>query len=465
MKVLSSLSSVYSLKENKNDFRNDPYFYNEKFVTIYNFIKAKSSYKIGDLFDIFTGISPTGNYSKEGIPFIRIQDLEPFGVFEENVVRVKEENTNKVTTKVQKYDILLAITGATIGKVSIYLGKKHAFCTSDILVLRPKQKLSIEKIFGIYTLFLSQHYLLIFKKGVTGVSNQHLNPKYVYEIPVILNEKVKKIGNKLKQAIEAKIEAERKRGEVEEIYRDLLPSEDELIKNKKEVSTVLRLQDVKKIKRIDPQFFSVWIRKVIEKLNTKNTFNLEKNKFLRGKTPSESEYTSSGVFVVKVRNILQDGRIEIKGDKSYIDESNFKKNYKNFIVKDGDIIFVATGKGSIGRVGIFLHGDINSIASGELLIYREKDEIKRWLILGLFLQKIIQDILDKIALGPSGQTHLYPEQIVNIPIPILSEEEAKNLIENLSNYFFLMEKSKQLHSQSMKELNKILGLNYGGDNS
>ena len=73
MKVLSSLSSVYSLKENKDDFRNDPYFYNEKFVTIYNFIKAKSSYKIGDLFDIFTGISPTGNYSKEGIPFIRIQ--------------------------------------------------------------------------------------------------------------------------------------------------------------------------------------------------------------------------------------------------------------------------------------------------------------------------------------------------------------------------------------------------------
>lgn len=183
MKVLSDLSSVYSVEENKNDFRNDPYFYNKKFVTTFDFVKTKSSCKIKDLFNIFTGISPPGKYADKGIPFIRIQDLDTFGVFEEGIVRIKEF-TNKSYVKIKKHDILLAITGATIGKVSIYLGKENALCTSDILVLRPKKNVSVEEVFRIYTLFLSPYYLLIFKKGVTGVSNQHLHPKYVSQIPL-----------------------------------------------------------------------------------------------------------------------------------------------------------------------------------------------------------------------------------------------------------------------------------------
>jgi len=480
MKVISEISVVSTLQDYQRFYRADPYSVHPRKVRSIEKIEEvvkENGYDVLPLIELLE-IPPSSG--RGGLPVIsngEVEIVKPANLTDLFFVDLTDcERTtldaynSSEKGRLQNLDILVLSAAHAEGYIGTNTSIVHlndderAICIGELIRLRP----NIDRINPYYlTLYLNSiigKYMLNY--SVRG-QTVHLYPKDIEFLPVLLPpRKIQdSIGNKLKQAIEAKIEAERKRGEVEEIYRDLLPSEDELIKNKKEVSTVLRLQDVKKIKRIDPQFFSVWIRRVIEKLNKKNTFNLEKNKFLRGKTPSESEYTSSGIFVVKVRNILQDGRIEIKGDKSYISGSNFEKNYKNFIVKDGDIIFVATGKGSIGRVGIFLHGDINSIASGELLIYREKDEIKRWLILGLFLQKIIQDILDKIALGPSGQTHLYPEQIVNIPIPILSEEEAKNLIENLSNYFFLMEKSKQLHSQSMEELNKILGLNYGGDKS
>jgi len=109
-------------------------------------------------------------------------------------------------------------------------------------------------------------------------------------------------------------------------------------------------------------------------------------------------------------------------------------------------------------VGIFLQ-DSKAICSGELLVYKETDEIKKWLILGLFLQPVMQEILDKLALGPSGQTHIYPKQIAKIPIPKFSEDKVDTFITDLNNYFLLMNKSLQLHTQAMEELNKLLDLN------
>ena len=286
-------------------------------------------------------------------------------------------------------------------------------------------------------------------------------------MPVLLppREIQDSIGNKLKEAIDAKIEAGRKKEEVKQAYTKVLPSDDDLDKYSKEITTIIRTQETKTAKRIDPQYFSKYVEGILTKLKTTDNFYLEKRKFFRGKTPSEKEYTTSGIFVIKVRDVLSDGRVNLKGAKSYIDESNFEKNYKKYAVHNGDILFVATGKGSIGRVGLLYGISTKAIASGELLVYREMDETKRWIILGLFLQQPLQSILDKISLGPSGQTHLYPDQIVRIPIPLLEPSKRECIITCLKEYLRLMNLSEQLHSQAMEELNRLLGLKNEGDES
>ncbi|GAB6065469.1 hypothetical protein JCM9492_05610 [Aquifex pyrophilus] len=195
------ISSKYNIKEIKSTKRCDPHFHNPKFVKIFEFIKSKSSYKIRDFFKLLKGVTPSGNYYDEGIPFIRIQDLTPFGIDIEHVAKIRKEEAPANATIVRQYDILLAITGATIGKISIYLEEKGAFCTSDILILRPKDKLSHEEIFGFLALFSTQHYNLVFKKGVTGVTNQHLSAEYVSQIPILFNRLIKEIGEKYKDII------------------------------------------------------------------------------------------------------------------------------------------------------------------------------------------------------------------------------------------------------------------------
>ena len=371
--------------------------------------------------------------------------------------------------RLQNLDILVLSAAHAEGYIGTNTSIVHlndgerAICIGELIRLRP----NIDRINPYYlTLYLNSiigRYMLNY--SVRG-QTVHLYPKDIEFLPILLPpQKIQdSISNKLKQAIEAKIEAEKKREEIDEIYSGFLPSHDELFKYRKEISAILGLRNVMKVRRVDPQYFSLWIRKVIDRLQKTSNFKLTINKFFRGKTPSENEYNNSGIFVIKVRNILMDGRIELIEEKSCIEENNFDRNYKKFKINRGDIIFVATGKGSIGRIGIFLH-DVKAIVSGELLIYREEDENKRWLILGLFLQKVIQEMLDKTALGPSGQTHLYPEQIVNIPAPYPPEEEVNTITESLKNYFSLMDSSKQLHFQAMEELNKILGLNAGGDKS
>lgn len=478
MKVISEISVISTLQNYQRFYRADPYSVHPRKVRSIEKVKEIAEENSYDVLPLLKLLETPPSSGRGGLPLSsdgEVKIVKPanltdlFFVDLTNCERTTIDAYNSSEKgRLQDGDILVLSAAHAEGYIGTNTSIVHlndnekAICIGELIRLRP----NIEKI--------NPYYLILYLNSMIGkymlnysVRGQtvHLYPKDIEHLPVLLppREIQDSIGNKLKQAIEAKIEAEKKRKEIKEIYAEILPDTERLIRYKKEISTIVRIQDAKRIGRVDPQYFSKWIKQIIENVQQIGCFFLEESKFLRGKTPSEKEYKNSGVFVVKVRNILQDGRIEIKGEKSYIDETDFDKNYKNFAIEYGDIIFVATGKGSIGRVGIFLH-DLKAVCSGELLIYRESDEIKRWLILGLFLQPVMQEVLDKIALGPSGQTHLYPKQITKIPIPKFSEDKIRILVNNLKNYFSVIDESLQLHIQAMEELNKLLGLNSGGDN-
>ena len=467
MKGLSIISASFTLSEAKKFWRNDPHYYapiNTFMEDILIKGEEDGKYRVKQLCQVAKIVDVTENpENKDEFNYIDIGTNK--GQLLASGYKLKgSEAPSRARRKVKKGDLLTAVSGSQTGKeehVAVLVPDEldGSIASTGFEVIRPVKANSY------YLLLLFNHSIIkkqIFRR-LRGSAIPAVWRRDLKNILVPINEKLLKISNKLRQAIEAKIEAEKKRKEVIDIYTEILPNTTELIRYKKEISTIVKIQDARKIGRVDPQYFSKWIKQVINCIQQTDYFYLEESKFSRGKTPSEKEYKNSGVFVVKVRNILQDGRIEVKGEKSYIDETNFERNYKNFTIEYGDIIFVATGKGSIGRVGIFLQKNLKAICSGELLVYREPNETKRWLILGLFLQSVMQEVLDKIALGPSGQTHLYPRQITKIPIPKFSESKIKILVNSLSNYFSLMDKSLQLYSQAMGEVNKLLGLNSGGN--
>ncbi len=69
---------------------------------------------------ISSGVTPRGGYKiykKEGIPFIRSQNVYPFGIITEDIVFISDEiHESMPRTKVQNFDVLLNITGASIGR-------------------------------------------------------------------------------------------------------------------------------------------------------------------------------------------------------------------------------------------------------------------------------------------------------------------------------------------------------------
>ena len=81
------------------------------------------------------------NYvTTEGIPLIRIGNIKPEIDFNE-AQKVPEEYAALFKTfVVKKNDILVALTGATIGKSSVYKSTRLALLNQRVAILRPKGK-------------------------------------------------------------------------------------------------------------------------------------------------------------------------------------------------------------------------------------------------------------------------------------------------------------------------------------
>ena len=135
--------------------RIDPYFYKESFKKAFSLIE-KSQYPICKLKDISekitSGITPLSggdSYTniREGIPFIRSGNIDINGNlnFEELLyLKPKIHNTIMKSSQLKKNDLIVAIVGATIGRVGIYLDNIEANINQAIALIRLKQEINPE---------------------------------------------------------------------------------------------------------------------------------------------------------------------------------------------------------------------------------------------------------------------------------------------------------------------------------
>ena len=135
--------------------RIDPYFYKESFKKAFSLIE-KSQYPICKLKDISekitSGITPLSegdSYTniREGIPFIRSGNIDINGNlnFEELLyLKPKIHNTIMKSSQLKQNDLIVAIVGATIGRVGIYLDNIEANINQAIALIRLKQEINPE---------------------------------------------------------------------------------------------------------------------------------------------------------------------------------------------------------------------------------------------------------------------------------------------------------------------------------
>ena len=175
------------------------YYINEtNFINNEMYKKGLKLKRISEIANVGKGFSYT-SLDNKSIPYIRISDLDDLLINFDTAELVDEKTySEKKSSQLEKYDLIFAITGATIGKVSLFYNSKYSKATlsSDTAFVRLKDKNDAAYVLLYLKSFIGQLGIL---KGVTGATNRHLSLEHIGDIFIPV------IDNKLKQEINMRV--------------------------------------------------------------------------------------------------------------------------------------------------------------------------------------------------------------------------------------------------------------------
>lgn len=138
--------------------------------------------------------------------------------------------------------------------------------------------------------------------------------------------------------------------------------------------------------------------------------------FLSGYAFKGTDFTSSGIPIIKIKNI-QNGKVTLE-DSTYVSESVINGKLERFQLQAGDILIAMTGQGSVGRVGkLYISNNTAPYLNQRVgkFIPDEKNLNKDFLYY-VISTRVYEQLLFAAGSG-SGQPNLSPATIMSVEIP------------------------------------------------
>ena len=416
---------------------------------------------------IGAGSTPTGGnsvYSRTGIKFIRSQNVYEDGLVLDDIAYISKEINNKKSGSIVKAkDILLNITGGSIGRstlvpddfdignvnqhvlivrlVDLELRKfTHLTLTSPHI-----QKQIIERQVGSGRGGLSATTFSSFLMPIPPLSEQERIQKRVNEYLNLLfsvnNDKnslkciIEFTKNKvLNLAIQGKLVSQNPDDEPASVLLKRIRTEkDELIKSgkikrDKKESVIFRGDDNSYYEKFADGNIDCIDEEIHFKLpngwECSRIKSIVKKDIKRGKAPKYTENSNTMVFAQKCNR--KKGEIDMTLAQ-YLDENALSKYPAEEFMQDGDILINSTGTGTLGRVGIYHSSENierkNIVPDSHVTTIRSYEEIQAAYVY-IFL-KSIQPYLENHGEGSTNQKELKPDTLKSliIPIPPCSEQQ------------------------------------------
>ncbi len=175
---------VFILQKSELEKRLDPFFYQEKFTTNISAIKS-GKFPIKYLREIISGDLIKGSLpkqeEKEGEnSVIQINCINPDGTISLYDL-LKAKDIFNIQQKLVKGDVLVVITGATIGKISQWKYDGDYFLGGDIVKFQTNNLADNTFIFHVLRWILLQ---IEMKRNITGATNGHLSPEDIKCLPI-----------------------------------------------------------------------------------------------------------------------------------------------------------------------------------------------------------------------------------------------------------------------------------------
>ena len=357
-------------------------------------------------------------YLEEGVPYIRVQNLSWQGeiLYDGMVYISKEINLANKKSILKPNDLLIAKTGATIGKIGIIpANMPTANTTSSVgkITLNFEQNdVTFWKFYFQSDIFLNEIFTSAYQKSAQPGFNIDELIDFVVIHPN--KEEKEKIASFL----------ERKTSEI----NTLVEKDKQLIELIEEKRTAL-INHVM-TKGLNPKAMMKdsgieWIGKVPER------WEIKKIKHLAGNcsTPVQTgpfgaqlhanDYVDDGIPLILIRNVY-DQKISSQDIPRITKEDS--ERLSMYKLKEGDYVFSRVG--TLGRCAIITKNEEGWLISGQMLRLRLKDIRLNLHFIGYILQsKISEDYLSIESVGSTRES-LNTEIVMNMPftLPPLSEQ-------------------------------------------
>jgi type I restriction enzyme S subunit len=471
--------SMVNVSELEGELRIDAEYYEPFYLRNEEKIKRKKWEYLGDLLSEKPqyGTTPEGGiFEPSGIPFIRSQDFKEGFVDINQFCSFEFHLKNKKSNVIQK-DILLAVVGATIGEVGLYMLEEEANINQNIARLR-FNKLNP---FYAFSFMKTQFFINQLYRFNTGNAQPYLNTFQVnsFKIPIPSDtfQNFQKFIEKLVlKAYEERQKAEQFYKEAEEILLEELGLKNWKPKTKKikiggrefeeeENISIRNLSEVIKADRMDAEYWEPKYDELIKKLKQKAILKSLKeflaSKLLKGVEVGSENYLENGIPFIRVSNISEFGIVG--RDQKYISEELYLQLKDKFKPKKGEILLTKDATPGIAYV---LKEDLKGIIASGIVRLKVENIEKEYLAL------VINSIIGQMQIlkegGGSIISHWKPNQIEFLLVPLI-EPQTKKISQLIQQFFKARENSKKLLEIAKKtveiyiEKDEEEGLNYANN--
>ncbi len=443
--LLSGLEAVElklsEVLEDNFTFRFDPEYFKRIYLKIEQNIKNKKFDKLINLSNKITdfGAFSQNNfieYKKKGNHyFIRNQDMKDMFISDEKIF-IDENVYNKLTLKLDEYDLLLQRTGS-IGKAGMVLKKDLPSSANQNLA---QIKLNLEKInpYYINTFLNSKIGNNIFDRLATGNVQPWLNLGQIenIKIPIFLKDFQAKVETIVKSSYQKLENSKTLYKQAEE----LLLKELDLLNftpSKEKVAIKSFSESFGVSGRLDSEYYQPKYDEIIEKIKSYNCGYETINEACTLKNVNYKLEDKKFYQYIELSNIGTTG--DITGC-TYEQGKDLPSRARR-LIKENDVI-ISSIEGSLEKVAIVRKEFDNSLCSTGFYVINS-DKVNTETLLVLFKNRVIQQILKKNCSG-TILTAINKDEFLNIVIPIIDINIQTKIEEKIKESFKLKEESKQL---------------------
>jgi type I restriction enzyme, S subunit len=417
------------------------------------------------------------DYEEEGIKLLRIGDILKNGTIDYgNMNCLPLEYAGKYERfALQDKDIVIAMTGATIGKTG-FIEKKdndNTLLNQRVGLLRCKENINQKFIYYLTKTSFFQKQVLI---NSMGKSQPNISPFDIIKIkmPKISVEKQNEIVEKvypIEQSIRSlQTQIQQSLSIINDTFSDFYQYERSVWKDFGKGMTAgtqksnertfkyykVPMQSLGKssIQRFSSRFhnpLTVQLEDILEKNGTIKIKNIliEITKGIQPKYMEEGD-----IPVTKITN-LKNGYIDFS-EPEYVSQVFFDNLLEKVKLKYGDVIICCTGKISLGKVD-FYDLEQESVLTVDNYILRVDEERYNPLFLTYFLRSILGAFqIEREYTGATNQIHLYANEILNFKIPNISLDIQTEIVAKIKQQLDAQKEIERAIEGKQAEISQLI---------